>query len=1094
MSNDGRPDAALDLVTCPADPSDSTAMSRPRLALALVALAVMLAALPAGAARSPRLAPEDTTVWRHATWRPPYRDWLDQQRFALADSVARAALARASAAPRPDSVTLAALALDAAETAIYANLAREPRTLDLARRALATFERTPGRDSLALARALFVTGEVHRRRRELAPAGAAFDRGGAIRERHLAPDDVDLAGALAMRSTIILMERRAGSRPLLERAYAIRRQRFGPDHFRTLQLLQNIAIARREDGDLAGVADAFETAARGFDRLFGPVSNDAVRSWTNVGLAAKDLGDFRRATAAFDRALAGLERQSYPDTVIWTQTLSSYAEMHLDVGDVESARPLIERDYALTLRYFPRDDRSTTETQYSLARLLFLSGETSRATAYLDSSMAHEFARRPDSTGLAPAVYNQARVRRALRDTSAVSWMRRAWRLWTANGTRPHDAYVALVQSDWAGALCDAGRAAEALPLLREAVAWADSLHGPEHPQTLGALAELARAEIATGDPAAHATARRLATGRRANLRTTSAGFAERQALLWSSRAGLGLDPLVQLAVHPGATPALRADALDALARVRGLVLETMAARVRRDARRTTPEVAALADSLRRARERSAAALVRAGGADATGQRAARLDAERHERALAALAPAWADAPDSGVVGALAASLARDEALVSYARFEDGGIGSAPRTRVAAFVLRRGATPLAFDLGDAARVDADVDAWRAAMRSGLDPRAGTVAERAAVRAGAALRARIWDPLERSLAGVARVRVVPEGSLALVDFAALPARAGGWLAERGPLLARISRERDLLRADEPAAGEALLAVGGVDFEHADDAVPLAASAFRGAAPTCAAFRDVRFAPLPGAEREAKRVMELWRASGREGGHLLQGATADERAFKKLAPTATRLHLATHGFVLAPGCAGEAAGARGIGGLAPSAPESRPVTLDLLSHPTSTFTRTSPASAANPLRLAGLALAGANARETRGPDDEDGVLTAEEIASLDLSRVRDVVLSACDTGLGQLADGEGVLGLERAFRTAGAANLVLSLWPIADDATAAWMERYWRERLDSSAEPAAAVRAASLARLAELRRTGASTHPARWAGFVASGAGH
>src|SRR5262249_41033605 len=77
---------------------------------------------------------------------------------------------------------------------------------------------------------------------------------------------------------------------------------------------------------------------------------------------------------------------------------------------------------------------------------------------------------------------------------------------------------------------------------------------------------------------------------------------------------------------------------------------------------------------------------------------------------------------------------------------------------------------------------------------------------------------------------------------------------------------------------------------------------------------------------------------------------------------------------------------------------------------------------PIAGAHPDLLVGLALAGANQRAQ--PGQEDGILTALEVESLDLRQVQLVVLSACETGLGQTASGEGVLGLQRAFQMAGA----------------------------------------------------------------------
>ena len=99
--------------------------------------------------------------------------------------------------------------------------------------------------------------------------------------------------------------------------------------------------------------------------------------------------------------------------------------------------------------------------------------------------------------------------------------------------------------------------------------------------------------------------------------------------------------------------------------------------------------------------------------------------------------------------------------------------------------------------------------------------------------------------------------------------------------------------------------------------------------------------------------------------------------------------------------------------------------------------------------------GVVLAGANSGES-GPG-EDGILTALEISGLPLDGVELVVLSACDTGLGAVRDGEGVLGLARGFTLAGAPNLVLSLWQVPDQPTAALMARFYEELWQENAPP-------------------------------------
>jgi CHAT domain-containing protein len=141
--------------------------------------------------------------------------------------------------------------------------------------------------------------------------------------------------------------------------------------------------------------------------------------------------------------------------------------------------------------------------------------------------------------------------------------------------------------------------------------------------------------------------------------------------------------------------------------------------------------------------------------------------------------------------------------------------------------------------------------------------------------------------------------------------------------------------------------------------------------------------------------------------------------------------------------------------------------------------------------SPLRLSGLALAGANQRDQAPSGDEDGVLTAEEVASLDLGGTDWAVLSACDTGVGRVQTSEGVLGLRRAFRIAGARTVIMSLWSVDDQATRRWMKALYRARFRQGLETAEAVREAGRSVLREQRAQARSTHPFFWAGFVAAG---
>ncbi len=133
--------------------------------------------------------------------------------------------------------------------------------------------------------------------------------------------------------------------------------------------------------------------------------------------------------------------------------------------------------------------------------------------------------------------------------------------------------------------------------------------------------------------------------------------------------------------------------------------------------------------------------------------------------------------------------------------------------------------------------------------------------------------------------------------------------------------------------------------------------------------------------------------------------------------------------------------------------------------------------------NPLLRSGLVLAGANRLSSGG---EDGILTALEAAGLDLWGTQMVVLSACETGVGKVTEGDGVHGLRRALVIAGAESLVMSLWQVDDRATRELMAGFYR-RLEQGEGRAEALRQVQL----QMLRSPRTSHPYYWASFVPTG---
>ncbi len=428
-----------------------------------------------------------------------------------------------------------------------------------------------------------------------------------------------------------------------------------------------------------------------------------------------------------------------------------------------------------------------------------------------------------------------------------------------------------------------------------------------------------------------------------------------------------------------------------------------------------------------------------------------------------------------------------------------------------AFVLRAGdPEPSIVPLGVATSIDALVASWRRLMLDEIAGASGRGTGASLETLGTQLRRRIWDPLTTHINGVSRVFVVPDGPLNLVPIGALPAERGGYVIEREPVIHYLSAERDIVRPEERPTGSAgLLAIGGPAFSDVSSfaaltrsksqqpvAPPSASGAmpdgqhgqsFRGSTPGCQRFSSIDFKALPGSRVEAEVIARLWdqigleKPSGQNRAQVLTGPLATERAFKEFGPKRRILHLATHGFFLGDECGPTIEGTRAVGGLTTTAKSSTAFPLS----------RPSAEAVENPLLLSGLALAGANRRASAGLDEEDGILTSEEVAALNLEGVEWAVLSACDTGLGTLSAGEGVFGLRRAFQMAGVRTVIMSLWPVEDRATRHWMEALYRARLVDHLDTADSMREASLALIRARRAKGQTTHPFFWAAFVAAG---
>jgi tetratricopeptide (TPR) repeat protein/CHAT domain-containing protein len=982
------------------------------------------------------------------------RHWNQAGRSADAERAARAVLKDAERVRGPESIEVAVILDELAVALRRGGKSAEPEALEVCQRAVRIKERVVGRQDPRYATSLYNLGLLYLGRKNYEAALSIFNETLEIRKQALGSNHPDVAKSLlALGSVNHDLGNYADGLALTERAVAIEETALGATNPERALGLNALAVARYSTGDFSGSIPLYEEAIGLWERSPAPNQGVIATCCNNLGAAFINMGDPKRAIGFLERALRLREELYGVNHPLVAVTLTGLGDALRDCGDLSGAKARYRRAIKIFETAAPRDS-DIGWIRSKLGWVYLDEGDLVRAR----ESFLHSI--RDLEAGLGP---NHPDLWMSLRGMAMVEWKRGA-----AEAARAYyERTVDLVRRT----------------------------SGPRHPDLGLTLAEYASFQLSTGDSLASLnTALLAAEVNREHLRLTSRGIAERQALLYTSALKTGLDvACVAVSGRLGSRPDLVRRVLDAVVRSRALVLDEVAERARMVG--GAGMVVEVAKRLEAARNRLANLLVlEASGEAPERDRAlvatARDDVERAERELATRSASFRRGQDRAALGwdQVVSAVPQGAALISFVGYRDGRAHS-----FLGFVLGANRIPKVVPLGSAEEIDRLIIRWRrlAGMPPGRTTREAARAEADCRTAGQALRVRVWDPLASSLVGSRMILIVPDGSFDLLNFVALPTPEGGYLIESPYVIHYLSAERDIVTAEGlPSRGSGLLAVGGASFDMQEisrDSIsaiaaaeprahPSPSTAYREAMTNCDDFRSYRFGPLPETVGEIAEISGIW---GRQQEViLLEGRGAGEGAVKQLLPGRRVAHFATHAFFLSGNCVeslgDDAAAMRGIGGITP-----------VPAH------HSASRAEVNPFLLSGLALAGANRRENVPPGAEDGILTAEEIASLDLSGLDWVVLSACDTGVGEVQSGEGVLGLRRAFEVAGAGTLIMSLWAVEDRSAREWMRILYEGRFRKNLETAEAVHEADLTALKSLRGQGRSTHPFYWAAFVAVG---
>jgi len=790
------------------------------------------------------------------------------------------------------------------------------------------------------------------------------------------------------------------------------------------------------------------------------------------------------------RELAVAESAVGPRSKAYVNALGDNSEINVVLSHTADARQFAERAFEIAQKEFP-DSEEAINAADELAYVCSPLGDYACAVHADETAIAVERKPGPDHDwDLAVTLSNYADLKKRMGDEAAVGPAIEE-SLQAGMRARPNDPMIGMLENNLATHYIRTQDFPNAIVHLNRSLEILSRAYGPESPLVLNVNANLASLYSRTGQfPLAWKTyeiALRSKNKSINNLAGTHADFArslasggdlpraieegllaarmgretfvlqartlpERQALAYERTLARGQDTALSIIVrHPEISST---DTYLEIVRSRALVADEMARRQRNLNASNDPEIAKLLKDLNQSRADlltlEQATPGKNGNHDAVVEQTAKM--ETIERALAERSVSIRNEEHLSSVGLeeIRRSLPAHSVLISYVLFSRRTVEAIdPKhndvSSYMAFVVRPDSTRIrVVDLGDAKSIEDMVSRMRASVDA--EANAGglgsTRNERSYREAGEALRARIWDAMRADLGAAKLAIVVPDGVLNLVPFSALPV-GKGYFVEYGPVIHTISSERDLIPSSAGPRKNGLFAIGSPRFDLAD--VSTKPSTLRDTPVSCAEFRTLEFHSLLGAAEEVKDIDSTWRHwNSGESSALFTGAEATRTRFLEEAPNSRVLHIATHAFLLDRSC--------GDG---------------------------------NPLLHSGLVFAGAN--QSR----EASILTAQQIASLDLSGVDWAVLSACNTGNGELHDGEGVLGLERAFHVAGARSIVMTLWPVDDRVTGHFMHELYVERFGRHASTAEAVWGSARKLLLERRAVGSSTHPWYWAGFVGAG---
>jgi CHAT domain-containing protein/Tfp pilus assembly protein PilF len=954
--------------------------------------------------------------------------------------------------------------------------------------ALVMREEILGPDHPDVASSLYRLAVLRYRHADYARAESLYTRSLEIREAALGPDHKDVASCLNGLGVLYYKQadfERAES--LYARALSIREKALGPEHLDVTKTLNNLAVLYKRLGKYNQAGALFERVLDIRTRTLGPNNPSLATSLNNLAALRMSQGKYGEAEPLYRRAFEMRERTLGPNHPVLISSLTNLANLYDCQRRYEESERLGRRALDIAEKALGPDHPDVARCLNSLAVVCRFQRKYDEAELFHKRALEiRETSLGPEHPDVTESLNNLASVYYAqeLYDEAEALYLQALDIRERTLG--PNSPGVALSLKNLTAVHSARGEYAQAESLCMRALDILEDLRAIEDPGVGNTLEQLATIYGSMGElEKALDFYERLQRSRHRFVEHVFSYASEGQKMRYIEQYPLLDHSFVSFAMMSDLDESRRA-ALEMILKAKAVVIDAVAAereaaycsydddvmdRVRRHAEAcgeiSTLILAASGRSDLKTYHHELGRLF--GIKDSLETELSRTCAEFRDE-LAARRFTVAD---------VAAALPEDAALWEFIRYVPHDFTKGGRDeqktgppRYAGFTLNHKGEVTLTDLGDASETDSLVAAARKLIyRARLEvysPRAAE-SERRLREATSRLRDIVFTPLEPSLDTLTRVFISPDGQLSLLPFEILPCGDGKYTIEKYAI-SYLSSGRDLLRfsgRDKP--GDWALIIADPDFQLSDqqvaspgETVPDISDVLLFAHQPSRGMNDClrsRFDPLPHSREEARLVAETLREKARLQVELRSGADALEEGLKAMEVAPRVLHFATHGYFCE----------------------------DVDSAHGNAFE--------NPLLRSGLALAGANGViDTTGiaaDRSEDGVLTGFEASGLNLVGTELVVLSACESGIGEVRNGEGVYGLRRAFQCAGARSVVMSLWQIPDKETSELMNGFYEKWSDGSCK-CASLRYSILSVLDACRARYGIAHPVFWGGFVLVGA--